>query len=64
MDQIIVNQSIVNQSIVNQLVTIESGYRCAKKNCKVLLMIKAAKLDLAGPGAGQKQGRSRLGAKQ
>ena len=43
---------------------IRGGYRRAEKSRKVLMMKKAAKLDLAGPRAGQKQGRSGPGAKQ
>ena len=39
-------------------------YHTIKKSRKVLMVMKAAKLDLAGPGAGQKQGRSGPGAKK
>ena len=46
--------------------TIKGGSRRAKKSRKVLMMMKAAKLGWAGPGAraGQEQARSRLGSKQ
>ena len=44
--------------------TIKGGSRRAEKSRKVLMMMKAAKLNLAVPGAGQKQGRSGPGAKQ
>ena len=40
--------------------TIKGGYRRAEKSRKVLMMMKAAKLDLAEPGAG----RSRVGVGQ
>ena len=53
--------NIVNKHDMN---TIKGGYRRAEKSRKVLMMMKASKLDLAGPGAGKKQGRSGLGAKQ
>ena len=42
--------------------TIKGGSRHAEKSRKVLLMIKAAKLGWAGPGAGQEQTMSRPGA--
>ena len=49
--------------------TIKGGYRRAEKSRKVLMMMKAAKLDLAEPGAGrrrvgvgQDQGKSRVEA--
>ena len=50
---------------------IKGGYRRAEKSCKVLMMMKAAKLDLAEPepgagrrrvGVGQDQGKSRVEA--
>ena len=41
--------------------TIKGGYRRAEKSCKVLMMMKAAKLGWAGPGAGQEQTMSRPG---
>ena len=44
------------------LYTIKGGYRRAEKSRKVLMMMKAAKLGWAGPGAGQEQTRSRVGA--
>ena len=43
--------------------TIKGGYRRAEKSRKVMMMMEAAKLDLAGPGVGQKQGRSGPGAR-
>ena len=43
-------------------VTIKGGYRRAEKSCKVLMMMKAAKLGLAGPGAGQEHGWSKARA--
>ena len=46
-------------------VTIKGDSRRAKKSRKVLMMMmKAAKLGWAGPGAGQEQSRSRPGVKQ
>ena len=42
--------------------TIKGGSRRAKKSRKVLMMMKAAKLGWAGPGAGQEQDRNRAGA--
>ena len=39
--------------------TIKSGSRHAEKSCKVLMMIKTAKLGWVGAGAGKKQGWSR-----
>ena len=43
--------------------TIKGGCRRAKKSRKVLMMMmKAAKLGWAGPGAGQEQGRNWAGA--
>ena len=44
--------------------TIKGGSRRAEKSRKVLMMmmLKAAKLGWAGPGAGQKQNRSGLEA--
>ena len=44
--------------------TIKGGSRRAEKSHKVLMMMmmKAAKLGWAGPGAGQEQGRNRAGA--
>ena len=43
--------------------TIKGGSRRAEKSRKVLMMMmKAAKLGWAGPGAGQEQGRNRAGA--
>ena len=45
------------------IITIKGGCRRAEKSRKELMM-KAAKLGLAGPGAGQKQSRNRPGAKQ
>ena len=53
------------------LSTIKGGYRRAEKSRKVLMMMKAAKLDLAEPepgagrrrvGVGQDQGKSRVEA--
>ena len=44
--------------------TIKGGYRRAEKSRKVLMMMKAAKLWWAGPGAGQEQTTSRPGAGQ
>ena len=44
--------------------TIKGGFRRVKKSCNVLMMMKAAKLGLAGPGAGQEQTRSRPGVGQ
>ena len=42
------------------LFTIKGGSRRAEKSCKVLMMMmKAAKLGWAGPGAGQEQTMSR-----
>ena len=41
--------------------TIKGGYRRAEKSHKVLMMMKAAKLGWAGPGAGQEQTMSRPG---
>ncbi len=49
---------------IHEFFTIKGGYRRAEKSRKVLMMTKAAKLDLAGPGAGQNQGRSGPGEKQ
>ncbi len=43
------------------LVTIKGGSRRAEKSCKVLMMMKAAKLGWAGSGAGQEQTMSRPG---
>ena len=44
-------------------VTIKGGSRRAEKSCKVLMMMmKAAKLGLAGPGAGLEQGWSKARA--
>ena len=46
-----------------QIVTIKGGCRRAEKSRKVLMMMmKAAKLGLAGPGAGQEQGWSKARA--
>ena len=43
--------------------TIKGGSRRAEKSRKVLMMMmKAAKLGWAGPGAGQEQDRNRAGA--
>ena len=42
-------------------ITIKGGYRRAEKSRKVLMMMKAAKLGWAGPGAGQEQTMSRPG---
>ncbi len=42
--------------------TIKGGYRCAEKNRKALMMMKAAKLGWAGLEAGQEQTMSRPGA--
>ena len=50
--------SIYYQKHVN---TIKGGYRRAEKSHKVLMMMKAAKLGWAGPGAGQEQTMSRPG---
>ena len=44
--------------------TIKGGYRRAEKSRKVPMMMKAAKLGRAGPGAGQEQTMSRLLAGQ
>ncbi len=44
--------------------TIKGGSRHAEKSCKVLMMMKAAKLGRAGSGAGQEQAGSTLGAGQ
>ena len=45
-------------------ITIKGGSCRAEKSRKVLMMMmmKAAKLGWAGPGAGQEQGRNRAGA--
>ena len=54
--------------IDGMIYTIIGGYRRAEKSRKVLVMIKAAKLGWAGPGAGKRagkeQGISRAGAGQ
>ncbi len=56
--------SLKNCILINATIIIKGGYRRAEKSLKVLMMKKAAKLDLAKPGAGQKQGRSGPAAKQ
>ena len=43
-------------------ITIKGGSRRAEKSHQVLMMMKAAKLGWAGPGAGQEQGRNRARA--
>ena len=48
---------------LNLIFTIKGGSRRAEKSRKVLMMMmKAAKLGLAGPGAGQEQGWSKARA--
>ena len=42
--------------------TIIGGYRRAEKSRKVLLLMKNAKLEWAGPGAGEEQTMGRPGA--
>ena len=46
--------------------TIKGGSRRSEKSCKVLMVMKAAKLGWAGAGAGleQEQGRSSAGQEQ
>ena len=47
-----------------EIVAIKGGSFHAAKTRKGLMMMKAAKLGYAGPGAGQKQTKSRPRAKQ
>ena len=50
-------------SIIVVIITIKGGCRRAEKSRKVLMMMmKAAKLGWAGPGAGQEQGWSKARA--
>ena len=53
-----------SNSIFPLIITIKGGCRRAEKSRKVrmMMMMKAAKLGWAGPGAGQEQGRNRAGA--
>ena len=58
-------QSMIHVSLLDYMThtTIKGGSRRAEKSRKVLMMMmKAAKLGWAGPGAGQEQGRNRAGA--
>ena len=45
-------------------ITIKGGSRRAEKSCKVLMMMKAAKLGWAGAGAGKKQGWTKSRARK
>ena len=45
----------------NDINTIKGGSRCAEKSCKVLMMMKAAKLGWAGAGPRAGPGRAEAG---
>ena len=55
---------VLEAIIVNIINTIKGGSRRAKKSCKVLMMMKAAKLGWAGAGARKKQGWTKTRARK